>query len=122
MNTSTKYTYYFRPGYGSDELLIEFLTGIDKPEDHAPFIAMLLNAVDSLKPSIDNMEDVFVNDEYWYTIGTKQGKVLLTINVWGMAFILAQDNQSTLQTINQLLQQDVCFERIDVDFEKYRKL
>jgi hypothetical protein len=117
---TAKYTYYYRPGYGFENLLIEFLTGINRPEDHVPFIADLLDALSSLDAKVDDMEDVFVNDEYWFTISTTLGEVLLTINIWDMAFIIADNNQQALDEINSLLQKDGKFERVTFDFEKYR--
>ncbi len=53
------YKYYFRPGYGTSELLIELFYGAENND----FISDLLTAISELKPEVIDIIDLWMNDE-----------------------------------------------------------
>jgi hypothetical protein len=110
------YKYHYRPGYGSKKLLIEFLSGV---EDES-FTSDLFSALKSIEPKIIGNENFWMDDTFTYTIRSNAGKFTLSKDTWGFAFIHAEDNQDCLDTINQLLLEDVRFKKIEVDFNDYK--
>lgn len=111
------YNYHFRPGYGSDELLIEFISGVE----NETFISDLLDTIKSIQPAIIDLNDLWMNDEVLYSINSTIGTFTLSKDIWDLAFIMAENNQPCIEKINQLLLMDNRFEKIDVDFNTYKK-
>jgi hypothetical protein len=116
MANRAKYTYHYRPAYGSANLLIEFVNGV---EDEA-FAADFLEAIKKINPQIVGHQDLWMNDEIEIAIRTDFGRFMLSKDVWGFAFIMSDENQSCLAKINNLLVKDDRFEKIEVDFDKYK--
>lgn len=116
MNKSFKYKFHYRPGYGSDELLIEFFKGVEKENFGIDFF----DAIKEINPILLGKEDLWMNDEIIYTINTDHGKFTLSKNVWDIAFIISENNQACLLQINNMLLKDERFEKIEVDFNDYK--
>jgi hypothetical protein len=109
------YKYYYRPGYGSNELLIEIFSG----GEHPNFVEDFLTAIAPLEPHIIKTEDVWVNDEILLEISTLAGNFTLSKDIWDWVFIMGDNNQECLSQINTLLLANKNFEKLEVDFKKY---
>jgi hypothetical protein len=116
MANRAKYTYHYRSAYGSANLLIEFVKGV---EDDA-FVTDFLEAITEINPQIVGHQDLWMNDEIEIAIQTDFGRFTLSKDIWGFAFIMSDENQSCLEKINNLLAKDDKFEKIEVDFDKYK--
>ncbi|MCP4443555.1 MAG: hypothetical protein GY810_32025 [Aureispira sp.] len=112
------YIYRYRPGYGSNELLIEFYKG---PEKEA-FIPDLLSALEEIKPVITGTHDLWMNDEVMMTVDSAIGRFTLSKDIWDLAFIMADTNQKGLEKIDQLLSKHPDFEKEEVNFDDYKKV
>jgi len=112
------YIYRLRPGYGSDKLLLEFMLA----DLGAEFINDLLIALHAISPVVDSVEELWLNDEVLMRVSSTQGAFLLAKNTWGFAFLTAEENQSCLKCITDILNDSSLFEREEVDFEKYNNL
>ena len=112
----TPYKYHYRPGYDSTNLLIEFISGVE----NKTFITNLLDGIKSIKPQIVDLNDLWMNDEVLYSIGSTLGKFILSKDIWDSAFIMADENQTCIAKINEILLADTRFEKIEVDFENYK--
>jgi hypothetical protein len=110
------YKYHYRPGYGSEKLLLEFLSGV---EDES-FISDLFSAIKSIQPEIMGNENIWMDDTFTYTMHSTIGNFILSKDIWNFAFMHADYNQDCLDTINQLLLEDVRFKKIEVDFNDYK--
>lgn len=110
------YQYFFRPGYKSKDLLIEVFDGAEKES----FISDFLNAISELNPKMIDILDFWMNDEVLMTYDSEVGKFTLSKDIWGFAFITADENQEGLIRINSILKNSELFEKIEVDFEKYK--
>lgn len=110
------YQYYFRPAYHSEELLIDIFSGAE----NETFINDFLNAIDEIKPKMIDILDVWMNDEVLMTIDSEIGIFSLSKDIWGFGFIMAEKNQEALIRINSILEKSEMFEKIEVDFEKYK--
>lgn len=110
------YQYYFRPGYQSEELLIDIFGGAEKES----FFPDFMEAIKEIKPKMNDILDLWMNDEVLMTIDSDAGTFTVSKDIWGLAFIMADNNQEGLQRINSILEQSQQFEKVDVDFENYK--
>lgn len=113
---SQPYKYYLRPAYGSDELLLEFSISSDAQE----FFKDLFKTLESINPEIESLDDLWMNDEVLLHVDSIQGKFLLSKDVWGLAFIMAEKNQPCIKFINDILIKSSLFEKVEVNFENYK--
>jgi len=116
MDKSIKYRYRYRPGYGSESLLIEFVSGVENEE----FFTDLFDAVKEINPKLRGQEDLWINDEMIYTISSDLGQFTLSKDIWNLAFLMADDNQSCILKINNFLLNDKRFEKIEVNFNDFK--
>ncbi len=110
------YRYYNRPAYGSDERLIEFISGSEKES----FTNDFLNAIASLGPNLEEVLDLWMNDEIMLSFTSNKGTFILTKDIWGFAFVMAKQNQPVINIIDELLQSHPDFEKVDVDEQRYK--
>lgn len=113
---SKRFRYHYRPGYKSDKLLIEFLTGVDD----ADFIPSFMNAICELNPQLTGTLDLWMNDEVQLEFNSSLGAFTFSKDIWGFAFLEANKNQECLKKINSLLANNDRFEKEEVDFDKYK--
>jgi hypothetical protein len=112
------YPYRFRPCYGSEELLLEFiLDSSDTEFDHD-----LFTALKDIRPVIESIEDLWMNDEVLLSISSTQGAFVLSKDNWGFAFLMAEKNQPCLKLIDGMLNSNSLFEKEEVDFKNYENL
>lgn len=116
MDKPIKYKYRYRPGYGSESLLIEFVSGVEKEV----FRTDLFDAIRKIDPKLAGREDLWMNDEILYTINSDLGQFTLSKDICNSAFLMADDNQSCILQINNLLLKDNRFEKIEVDFNDFK--
>ncbi|HSY62329.1 MAG TPA: hypothetical protein VK796_10655 [Cytophaga sp.] len=114
----TLYKYYLRPGYGSEKLLIEFISCANEET----FMLDLFDALKHIKPELINLNDLWMNDEVLYSISSTLGEFTLFKDLWGLAFIMADHNQGCIANINELLMKDNRFEKIEVNFDDYKNI
>lgn len=108
MDIKEKYKYHFRPEYHSKNLLIEFFSGVD----NVNFLTDLLNAIAEIDPKVIDTKDLWMNDEILLIMQSNIGNFTFSKNIWGLAFIMTEDNQKGLNIINSLLLKDTRFEEI----------
>lgn len=111
-----QYKYYFRPAYQSEELLLDFFDGAENES----FVSDFLNAISELNPKMIDILDLWMNDEVLMTYDSEAGKFTLSKDIWGFGFIMAENNQDGLVQINSILEKNELFEKVEVDFEKYK--
>ena len=111
-----KYKYRYRPGYSSENFLIEFFSGVENEN----FLIDLFDVLKELNPKIIGQEDLWMNDEVLFTVNSKLGQVTLSKDNYDLAFIMANDNQSCIEKIATLLYKDNRFEKIEVDNGNYK--
>lgn len=105
-----RYKYKFRPGFKSQDLLIDFFSGVENSE----FGTDLMYALQEIKPELVKTEDV-LNDEVLYFYSSNLGEFLLIKDIWNNAYIMAENNQNGIIAIELLLNVDSKFEKIEVD-------
>lgn len=110
------YQYYFRPAYKSEELLIDVFGGAENEN----FISDFLNAIAVLKPTMTDILDLWMNDEVLMSFDSEIGSFTLSKDIWGFAFITAENNQEGLFQINSILENSEMFTKVEVDFERYK--
>ena len=110
------YSYHFRPGYQSLKLLIDIFGGAESENFNSDF----LNAITELNPKMIDIVDLWMNDEVVMTFDSEVGKFSLSKDIWGFAFIMAENNQEGLHRINSILELSELFEKVEVDFENYK--
>jgi hypothetical protein len=115
MGHSEKYKYRFRPSIGSNLLLLEFLNA---ESDH--FCSELLQALRDLHPKIDRSENLPM-DEFLYHVSSDCGPFTLSLDMWGIAFILSEDSGQCLMAIDRLLRNNGRFERVEADPLNYKR-
>ena len=55
-------------------------------------------------------------------ISSDKGDFLFSKDVWDFAFILADNNQSCIKLIDEMLNNSSLFKKEEVDFEKYKNI
>ncbi|MBP1225352.1 hypothetical protein [Flavobacterium sp. 1355] len=110
------YRYYFRPGYQSKELLIDIFSGAE----NETFLSDFINAISEINPKMIDILDLWMNDEVLMTYDSEVGKFTVSKDIWGFAFIMAENNQDGLVQINSILEKAELFEKGEVDFENYK--
>ena len=106
---NTRYKFSFRPAYGSDKMLIEFITGAEREE----FLPDFLDAIKSFHPKLESTLDLWMNDEIQFKVSSDLGDFLFSKDIWGFAFAWADENQHGIKTISDLLTLDNRFEATD---------
>ncbi|WP_343635072.1 hypothetical protein [Fluviicola sp.] len=117
MKTTAKYTYKLRPGYGSEELLIE-LDGKDQPDQlEIDLIRILLqNGFEQGKT-----EDIWQNDEWIFHFHSEAGTILLSRDtVWDFFFLLGENNQPDILKLDWILAENPLFEKVIVNYSDYK--
>ena len=115
MNTD-KYKYHFRPEYNSENLLIEIFSGVENEQ----FLSDLLNSIIEINPKIEEITELWMNDEFVFEVQSDCGSFLLSKDIWNLAFIMSKNNQQCVNRINTILLKDKRFEMVEVNFESYK--
>jgi hypothetical protein len=79
----------------------------------------LFDALKSINPRISGVTDLWMNDEFLYHVDSDKGHFILSRDTWGFAFIISDDNQTCISTVDRILAQDERFKKIEVDHNKY---
>jgi len=112
---TAKYTYKFRPGYGTKNYLIELENG---PSDE--FKDDLLDAISEIKPKLDKTLPLWVNDEIVWKYQSLVGEFEISRDVWDLIFVMNFEDDSSIQTIHEILKKNNKFESLDVNPEDYK--
>lgn len=116
MSNTRIYNYHLRPEYDSENLLLEFFES-----GETNLLADLFDILTHFKATNTKTEDLWMNDEVLYHFeSTLLGPFVMSKDVWGFVFIIAQDNQAALNKIDEYLINDNRFQKIKVDFNKYK--
>ena len=110
------YKFHLRPGYGSDKLLIDIFYGAEKEE----FLSDFLAAISSINPKVESAIDLWMNDEVQLSIHSDLGSFSLSKDTWGFAFLWNDADQHVVKKVSDLLAGDTRFEKVAVDFDKYK--
>jgi hypothetical protein len=110
--------YLLRPGYGSDKLLLEFILDSSDTDLYQD----LFTTLKDINPKIEAVDDLWVNDEILLHISSDNGDFLFSKDFWGFVFILADNNQSCIKLIDEILNNSSWFKKEEVDFEKYKNV
>lgn len=106
------YTYKLRPGYGSSELLLEFVI-IPEPVN---FLKVLLNILTAKNFLLTGKTDVWMNDEIWIHLESGTGKITVTKDIYDFIFILGKDNQDDILRIDTILLESGLFKKEEADY------
>lgn len=110
------YKYHLRPAFGSEKLLIEFFYGAEKNN----FLSDFFNTIEELKPKVVDVFDLWMNDEVEINVNSEIGDFIISKDIWGFAFIMAENNQKCIYQINSILENTDKFEKIEFNFEDYK--
>ncbi|KRD11361.1 hypothetical protein ASE21_06535 [Flavobacterium sp. Root901] len=110
-----KYKYHLRPGYKSQDLLIEIFSGVEDEN----FMTDLLDSIAAIHPKMDEINDLWMNDEILMEMSSDSGFFSISKDIWDFAFIMS-DNQECINRINSLLSENKNFQKVEVDFENYK--
>ncbi|QCW99066.1 hypothetical protein FGM00_02640 [Aggregatimonas sangjinii] len=111
-----KYTYRLRPGYGTDRLLIEF-NGLEDPEY---FLFEILHMLGLAGFKSKEMLNLWMNDEIQVNLSSQNGPILVSLDIYGLVFIVGNNNQKDILRIDELLQKSGAFVKNDINYSSYR--
>lgn len=111
------YIYRFRPGYGSDEFLLEFTKNAGSEE----FYMDLFDAFSSINCKTEVIDDEWNDDELVMHIHSDIGSFELSQDSLNTVFILTEDNQKGLKLLEELLQHSKLFSKEEVNHKRYSK-
>ncbi len=110
------YKYRVRPGYGSDKLLIEFLSDTGNKN----FISTFKNVLSVCNAHSKKKIDLWFNDELIYNMDSDFGKFEISTDNWGNLFIIAEENQKAINLLDEIISKNDLFMKEEVNFEDYR--
>jgi hypothetical protein len=110
-----KYAYKLRPGHNSSELLIEFT----KTGNVNDFMEELINLLKKNDFVYKDTSDIWMNDEIWINLNSDKGKITITKDIWDFVFILGEQNQRDIISIDKILIESGNYEKENVDFSEY---
>ncbi|MDX1251028.1 MAG: hypothetical protein IDH49_02000 [Gammaproteobacteria bacterium] len=84
------FTFAIRPGYGTNDLLIEFFKGAGSDE----MISALREVLTEIGAKTVSIEDLWQNDEMVYHMDSNVGEFELSLNVWDCIFIIPAARKS----------------------------
>jgi hypothetical protein len=113
---NTIYSYHFRPAYQSKDLLIAIFDGAESESFNSDF----LNVIAEIQPKMIDILDLWMNNEVLMTFDSVAGQFTISKDIWGFAFVMAENNQEGLTRINSILECSELFEKVEVDFENYK--
>lgn len=99
IHKNSMYTFKVRKGYGSEELLIEFIKASGTEE----MIEDLKMSLSSIGAKLEKKEDFWMNDEMLYHMNSEIGRFQISVDVWDCIFILASNNQTAIHKIESVL-------------------
>ncbi|MCE7995651.1 MAG: hypothetical protein HEP71_26975 [Roseivirga sp.] len=105
--------YHLRPAYESKELLIKFTSRLENDN----FISNLEAALAPLNTVFTGSEDLWMNDEVLVQAKCDLGAFEISIDHWGLAFLIARGNPRLINRIDSLLNENPIFEKELIDFE-----
>jgi len=111
-----KYKYHLRPGYQSEDLLIEIFYGTENKN----FFSDFFDSIAKINPEVEKMTDLWMNDEYIFYVNSDIGAFSISKDIWDLVFIMSDYNQECLEKINLLLLEDKNFQKVEVNFENYK--
>jgi hypothetical protein len=111
-----KYKYHLRPGYKSQDLLIEIFYGAENED----FFTDFFNSISDINPIVDKINDLWINNDYLLDVTSDIGTFSLSKDIWDLAFIMSENNQECINRINSILLQDDNFQKVEVNFEDYK--
>lgn len=116
MKSTTKYSYKLRPGYGSDELLLD-LNCNGFPDDLQNDLFEIVNQAD-LK--LVGTDDLWMNDQLLFNFKSSNGIITITRDIWDLFFIEGANNQKYILKLDIRLSENPLFEKLIVDFSEYK--
>ena len=116
MKSTTKYSYKLRPGYGSDELLLD-LNCNGSPDDLEKNLFELIKQADF---RIVGTDDLWMNDQLLFNFQSANGIVTITRDIWDLFFITGVNNQEDILKLESRLSVNPLFEKLSVDFSEYK--
>ena len=99
MKSEETYKYQMRPGYGTNELLIDFITD----SDNENFINELKELLLKIDYKVVKKDDLVMNEEILYTCKSKIGEFQISSNNYGCVFITSEVENCIIK-IDELLQ------------------
>ena len=111
-----KYKYHLRPGYQSQNLLIEIFYCTESEN----FFSDFFNSIAEINPELEKVNDLWMNDEYIFEVQSDIGSFSLSKDIWDLVFITSDENQECLEKIDLILLNDINFQKIEVNFENYK--
>jgi len=108
------YKYRYRPGYKSNKLLIEFVSGVESDS----FLKDLLTTLEEIDVKVHSIIDLWMNDEIMTKLNSSVGDFTLSKDIWDLGFIMS-DNQKVIRIIESLLSKSNLFFKEEVDFKNY---
>ncbi len=116
MKTDCKYSYKLRPGYGSDELLID-LDARNSPDQLQQDLFHLLEQ-NGFK--LKETKDLRMNDELLFIFSSDNGTISLLRDIWDLFFILGENkNQTDILKLDQMLSENPLFEKMIANYSDY---
>lgn len=115
MKSTTKYSYKLRPGFGSKELLLDFDCN-GRPDSLQNDLFKLLEDANF---TITGVGDLWMNDQLLFEFKSQTKTVTITRDIWDLFFITAENNQSAITKLDELLSDHPLFEKMEVDFSEY---
>ena len=115
MKNKTKYSYKFRPGYGTKELLLDINC---KGAPDALQID-LLKIINDANFTIVGVEDLWMNDELLFEFKSKNGTIVITRDIWDLFFVVGNHNQIDMMRLDKILSENPLFEKLEVNFSDY---
>jgi hypothetical protein len=117
MKTDCNYSYKLRPGYGSEELLLDF----DAKNDPDGLQNELITMLEKSGFQLIKTADLWINGELLFTFSSNNGTLSFSRDNWDCFFILGENkNQADIIKLDQILSENPLFEKVIANYSDYR--
>ncbi len=80
----------------------------------------LLRHLKEIELKIESVQDLWMNDEVMLKCESKEGKFLISKDVWDLVFIMDAESPNVINEIDKILNGSDLFQKEHVDFSDYK--
>ena len=112
-NYNEIFQYEYIPTFDKDTE--DYMIRFSDTKDGNQLIGKLLLLFEDINFEAGEAKEVWMNDEIWISAKSPNGNVLITKNIYDFVFIMANDNKSDLDIVENVMNKSMDFKKIKLE-------
>ena len=112
-NYNEIFQYEYIPTFDNDTE--DYMIRFSDTKDGNQLIGKLLLLFEDINFEAGEAKEVWMNDEIWISAKSPNGNVLITKNIYDFVFIMANDNKSDLDIVENVMNKSMDFKKIKLE-------